>query len=86
MTTSVAITPKESAQAACADALQGRAATRPTRRDRTRSFLLLVGSVFLGVAVGGIPLSLYDLNGYGQVIMFSSFVAYLVLNDLRARL
>jgi len=67
--------------------LHGLAAVHCTSRlDRLRRLLLLAGGVFLGVAVGGIPLSLYDINGCGQMVMFGGFVAYLLLRDVRGRI
>ena len=87
MTASVAAALKKSTRAPNSAVLQSDAATRrSTGRERIRGFLLFAGSVFLGVTVGGIPWSLYDVNGHGPLVTVSGFVAYLVLSDLRGRL
>jgi hypothetical protein len=54
--------------------------------SRICNVLLCAANVAIGVAAGGIPWTFYDFNGYGPTTMFSGFVLYLILMDLRARL
>jgi hypothetical protein len=56
------------------------------RFDQICLILKRTANVALGIAAGGIPWTIYNFNGYGPTVMFSGFVLYLILMELRARL
>jgi hypothetical protein len=56
------------------------------RYARTCRVLGGVASVAIGVAAGGIAWSVCDFDRFGPTLVFSAFVIYLILTELRARL
>jgi hypothetical protein len=54
--------------------------------DRICLILKRTANVSVGIAAGGIPWTIYDFDAYGSTVMFSGFVLYLILVDLRTQL